>query len=95
LVHVGVLGIGLNGWLLADQHTLNKLGKNRELVEIDRTLSEMVCGRVVLGKVVAPVGGARRPVDQEMVLLDTVTEPIKLHVYGTWTFLFHGAIDDA
>jgi hypothetical protein len=50
------------------QHTLTKSGKSRELVKIDRALGEMVSSWMVLGEVIALVGEARCPVDQELFL---------------------------
>ena len=49
----------------------------------------------MLAQVVSLVGGARAPVDAELVLLDAVLEPVEAHVDGFRTALFDCAVHDA
>ena len=45
--------------------------------------------------VIAFVVGAGAPVDKELTLVDTVTNPVEAHFHGAGTFLFDGVIGDA
>ena len=54
----------------------------------------MRCG-VVLGKIIGKICGARAPVYIELVLLDTILNPIETHVHGSGLTLFHGFVGKA
>jgi hypothetical protein len=59
------------------------------------SLGLVVRGREMLGVVVSIVGTARFPMDTELALSDTVTDPIEAHVDGFGASLFDFVIDDA
>jgi len=64
-------------------------------VEIDGSHVTMMGIGMVLGEVVAEVFFATFPMDVELALTNAVSHPIKSHVNGFGTFLFHRVIDDA
>jgi hypothetical protein len=49
---------------------------------------------VVFGEIIAEVFTAGFPINEEMVLSDAVTHPIKAHVHGAGASLADGRIDD-
>ena len=51
----------------------------------------MVTGRKVLREVIRKVVTARFPMDYELALLDSVSNPVKAHVNGFGPFLFDSA----
>jgi len=55
----------------------------------------MMCGRMVLGKIIGMIGVARVPENVELALACAVTNPIKMHVNGLGEFLLDCVIDDA
>ena len=55
----------------------------------------MVFGRKMLGVVVSEVLYAGFPVDVELVLVYTVTDPVESHIDGFGPSLFDGVVDDA
>jgi hypothetical protein len=48
---------------------------------------------MVLGKVVCQVLGTRAPVNQEVTLVDAVTDSIETHVYSLGATLANGGVD--
>ena len=48
-----------------------------------------------IGVVVTHVVFTRFPINEEVFLLASISNPIKLHVYGFGSALFDGFIDDA
>jgi hypothetical protein len=50
---------------------------SRRLLEVFKALLLVMFCRVVLGKVVGPVGGAAFPIDDELSLANAVPYPIK------------------
>jgi hypothetical protein len=50
---------------------------------------------MVLGEVVGEIVFTGRPMNYELVLLDSVADPLKAHVDGFWATLFNRFIDDA
>ena len=52
----------------------------------------MMRGRVVFGYVVGNVFGARAPVDKELALFDSVSNPMEAHVNSPGAFLLDLAI---
>ncbi len=55
----------------------------------------MVSGGVVLGKGSSEVVSSSSPVDNELTLVDPVSDPIKSHVNGLGTSLLDGVIGNA
>ena len=49
----------------------------------------------MLGKVISFVGATFAPEDMELLLADTITDPIESHVNGFGTFLLDRIIGDA
>ena len=64
-------------------------------MEVDRADTTMVGASVVLGWVVAQVCGSWCPTELELVLVDSIFNPVEAHVNGFGTFLFEIAVDDA
>ena len=54
----------------------------------------MVAGGVVLGKVVGQVVSSAAPVDEELALVDAVSDPVKAHVNGFGAALLHCVVGD-
>jgi hypothetical protein len=50
---------------------------------------------MVLGEIVCQVLGIRAPVNQEVTLVDAVTDPIETHVYSLGATLTNGGVDDS
>ena len=50
----------------------------------------MVRSRVVLRDIVTQVVFARSPVDQKLLLGDSIFDPIETHINGLGVFHFHG-----
>ena len=63
-------------------------------IDVDWTYSSVVGWAVVLCKVVGEVGFAWGPIDIELVLFDTVAQPVKSHVDCFGLVLFDSAISD-
>ena len=55
----------------------------------------MMCGWMVLSKVICQVFLAAVPADIELSLLDSVYEPVESHIDCFASILFEDAIDDA
>ena len=55
----------------------------------------MVRHRVILGVVVAKIGAARFPIEQELFLEGPILDPIKTHVDCLQLLLFGHVIDEA
>ena len=64
-------------------------------VEEGRSDMTMVGRRVVLAVVVTQVATAWAPVDVEHALLCSILDPVKIHVNGFGSSLFHGTIGKA
>ena len=64
-------------------------------VEEGRSDMTMVDRRVVLAVVVSQVATACPPVDVEHTLLCSILDPVKIHVNGFGSSLFHGTIGKA
>ena len=54
-----------------------------------------MCWRVMFGEVVSEVVGTAPPVHEELPLFDTIFDPVKTHIHGFGSSLFHGAVCDA
>jgi hypothetical protein len=54
----------------------------------------VVHGRMMFGEIISQIVTAFAPVDMELVLLLSIFEPVKTHVDGFGTALFHCVIDD-
>ena len=50
---------------------------------------------MMLGVVVAKVGDARLPVDEELALACVIAYPIKAHFDRFWSFLLDGVVGEA
>jgi hypothetical protein len=50
---------------------------------------------MVLGKVACQGLGTRAPVNQEVTLVDAVTDPMETHVYSLGATLANGGVDDS
>ena len=50
---------------------------------------------MVLGKVIRLVGRARLPVDSDLALLDSISDPVEPHVHGFGAFRLDGFVGDA
>ena len=55
----------------------------------------VVCGWMVLSKVICQVFLSAVPADIELSLLDSVYEPVESHINCLTSILFEDAIDDA
>ena len=64
-------------------------------MEIERADGAVVGGWMVLGVVIPPVVGTLLPVDFELSLANAIADPVKAHVNGFGSLLFHFVIDDA
>ena len=64
-------------------------------MEVDRAHVHMVGWGMVLGEVVGQIPCPCIPIELELSLLDTVSEPVEAHVHGLGAFLFDGVIQDA
>jgi hypothetical protein len=51
--------------------------------------------RVVFSEVVGEIVGTASPVDQKLIILDAIFDPIKTHVDGFGATLLHSIISDA
>ena len=55
----------------------------------------MMRGGMMFGEVVGEVFGSWRPVNDELLLLDAIFDPVETHVHGSGAALFHRVVDDA
>ena len=64
-------------------------------MHVERSLFLMMGGGMELGVVVTHVVFSRCPINEEVFLFASISNPIKTHVYGFGSALFDGFIDDA
>lgn len=64
-------------------------------VEVCRADFAVVGGGVVLGEVIAKVGGAWTPVHEEMALANTILDPVEAHVHCFGFALTDSSVGDA
>jgi hypothetical protein len=57
----------------------------------DRT---MVCGWMMLSKIVGPIGNTAAPMDVELTLAHAIANPIETHVNSFGAFLFDRVVGD-
>jgi hypothetical protein len=62
---------------------------------VNRSHSAMMFRWMMFSEIVAVVAFAGPPVNEELSLADTVTNPVKSHVHGFGSFLFDGIVGDA
>jgi len=65
------------------------------LMEVDWTHFAMVGGWMMFCEVIPFVVFAGLPISSKLPLSNAIAHPVKVHVNGFGSFLFHGVIDDS
>ena len=63
-------------------------------MDVVRTNSFVVRGRMMFGEVITVIIAARFPMDLKLGLLDAILQPVKTHVDGLGAFLLDGGVQN-